>query len=687
MGQNILIIHILGARSSDTTGLFYVSPYYIGDYTKISGAGESFFIVAMCTVYIFLGIYHILLYFLRKTDRYNLIFGIFSSLVAAYFFTRNPVIYQIFQNTAITQRIEFASLYLVLFFFSMFLENLNMGKSKPVSIAYGVFCAVLIVLQCFFPIWFAGDLLTIWQFAGIAFILYIFGYDVINSYVRQVKDRRDAERPGSGMAGFWLLFFSGMKDREFGNVFILIIFSFCTSVFDILDAVFFHTGVMLTRYSFLAFMLCMAFILARKYANRFETTAQMNELLEGTVKQRTHQLEEQVMIARAASGAKGEFLANMSHEIRTPLNAVIGMTVIGSQAGDLAGKNYAFTKIKEASEHLLGIINDILDMSKIEAGKLELSEVNFRVRDVISRVENVIRFKTNEKKQEFTITVSDDVPAVLRGDNLRLAQVITNLIGNAVKFTPEKGRITLTVSLDGEAEGLCTLRFLVQDTGIGITEEQKSKLFRSFQQAESSTTRTYGGTGLGLAISRQIVELMGGGIWVDSEPGRGSTFGFTIRAPRAEIPPEDETVEAEGALKKDEFKGSVILLAEDVEINREIVGALLEPTGVLVESAENGRQAVEIFEKAPERYRLILMDVQMPVMDGYEAAQRIRSGKSPHAAAVPIIAMTANVFREDVERSISSGMNAHLGKPVELDKLLSVLRKYIHGKSAELPGL
>jgi CheY-like chemotaxis protein len=302
-------------------------------------------------------------------------------------------------------------------------------------------------------------------------------------------------------------------------------------------------------------------------------------------------------------------------------------------------------------------------------------------------VENVIRFKTNEKKQEFIIAVSDDVPDALRGDNLRLAQVITNLIGNAVKFTPEKGRITLTVSLDGEDGGLCTLRFLIRDTGIGITEEQKSKLFRSFQQAESSTTRKYGGTGLGLAISRQIVELMGGGIWIDSEPGKGSTFGFTIRASRAEISPEDEAVEAEEQLKEDEFKGSVILLVEDMEINREIVTALLEPTGIIIESAENGRQAVDIFEKTPERYRLILMDVQMPVMDGYEAAKLIRSGKSPHAGTVPIIAMTANVFREDVERSISSGMNAHLGKPVELNKLLPVLRKYIHGKSAELSGL
>ncbi|MDR2479045.1 MAG: response regulator [Treponema sp.] len=680
-GENILLIHITGERKSEYTGLFYNAPYYIGDYTKISGAGNSFLTVSLCTLYIFLGLYHILLFFLRKTDSYNLSFGVFSCLIAVYFCTRSPVIYQMSKNTAITQRVEFASLYLILLALSVFLENLNFGKIKPVSIVYGVFCTILIILQSLFSVWFACDLLLIWQAAGVVFLLYIVIYDIIYNFIKQVIKRRKAENPGSGISGFWFLFFRSMADRETGNVFLLMVISIFCGIFDILDAAVFRTGVMLSRYSFLALMLCMAFILARKYANRFESTAQLNELLEETVKQRTQELEEQVIIANSASRAKGEFLANMSHEIRTPLNAVIGMTAIGSQTADLSGKDYAFKKIKEASEHLLGIINDILDMSKIEAGKLELSEINFRVRDVVSRVENVMRFKTDEKHQEFIVNFSDDIPGALCGDDVRLAQVITNLVGNAVKFTPDGGRITLSLSLSDEANGICTLRFLVQDTGIGITDEQKVRLFQSFQQAESSTTRKYGGTGLGLALSRQIIELMGGWIWVDSVPGNGSTFGFTIKAPRVEMSTEDKGVDSTAEMVKGEFAGKVVLLADDVEINREIVIALLEPSGAIIETAENGEQAAAMFENSPEHYDVVLMDVQMPVMDGYDAAAQIRAGQSPQAAAVPIIAMTANVFREDIERSLASGMNAHLGKPVELDKLLSLLRKYLAGKA------
>jgi CheY-like chemotaxis protein len=289
-----------------------------------------------------------------------------------------------------------------------------------------------------------------------------------------------------------------------------------------------------------------------------------------------------------------------------------------------------------------------------------------------------MRFKTDEKKQVLTVAIADDLPRALFGDDLRIAQVITNLIGNAVKFTPEAGRITLAASFDGEADGLCTLRFLVRDTGIGLTEEQQAKLFRPFQQAESSTTRKHGGTGLGLALSKQIVELMGGEIWVNSEPGEGSTFGFTIRAPRASVPPEDMVPEnAVEEMKEGEFQGRVILLADDVEINREIVISLLEPTGVVIDSAENGSQVVDMFERTPERYNLILMDIQMPIMDGYEATRRIREMNTPHARTTPIIAMTANVFQDDIKRTLDCGMNSHLGKPIDFDKLLAALRRYL----------
>jgi signal transduction histidine kinase/ActR/RegA family two-component response regulator len=677
-GENFLVFHIIGTQSSNYTGLFYTKNYYIGDYQKISGVGVTFLTIALCTAYLFLGLYHMLLYFLRKTDAYNFLYGIFASLAAVYFFTRSAVIYHIVDNTAVTQRIEFSVLFLVLFAFSAFLESLSFGKIKPLTIVYGIACAVLIVVQCLIPIWSVYDILIFWQIYGTLHLLYIFGYDVIYAFIKHAKDQYETEKVNGTGVHFRTLFFRHLRDSDLGNIFIIMIIVIFICIFDIFDAVFLNTGALVSRYSSFVFLVWMAFLLARKYSNRFEATSQMKESLEEIVKQRTRQLEEQVLVAEAASRSKSSFLANMSHEIRTPLNAVIGMTSIGEQSDEMSRKNYAFSKIKEASAHLLGVINDILDMSKIEAGKLEFSVSDFNVRSIIERVENVMRFKTDEKHHVFEVTIAEDIPLMLHGDDMRLAQVITNLIGNAVKFTPESGQISLRAFLDDETDGVCLLRFLIKDTGIGITEEQKSKLFRSFQQAESSTTRSYGGTGLGLALSKQIVELMEGEIWVDSEPGIGSTFGFTVRIPRAEMGSEENTDEvAIEAMQDGEFIGRVILLAEDVEINREILIALTEATGVTVDCAENGAEAVKMYEQNPERYHLILMDLQMTVMDGYEAAKSIRAGDHPQAKEVPIVAMTANVFKDDIEQSYASGMNGHLGKPIDTEKLLAVLRLYL----------
>jgi len=652
-GENFLVIHILGAISSPHVGLFHSSTYYIGDYTKLTAIGGEFLTVALCTVYVLLGLYHILLYFLRRTDSDNLIFGIFCNLTAVFFFAYSPVVYRVFANSAIVLRIEYAAQYLLLFVLAVFLESLIFGRVKPITRLYGALCFVVIALQNVFTIWFAIDLHTLWMPCTIAFLLYIFCYNIFYGVAWRSK-------------------------KDYACLMYVMVVVAAVSIYDMLDFMFWHSGVLLTRYSTLLFILYTTFLLASRYTKRFESTAQMKDLLENTVKQRTAQLEDQVMLAEAASRAKGDFLANMSHEIRTPLNAVLGMVAIGAKAQDISSKNRAFVKIGEASKHLLGVINDILDMSKIEAGKLELSPIDFRVREVLEHVEDILRFKTDEKNQKFTVSVADSVPDSLCGDDTRLAQIITNLIGNAIKFTPEQGTVSLEAWLEDETDGICTVRFCVRDTGIGITEEQKAKLFTAFQQAECQTTRNYGGTGLGLALSKRIVELMGGDIRVDSQPGHGSAFSFTIKAPRADMASQEELSEsAPQEMQKGEFAGKVILLADDVEINREIVIALLEVTGVAIDTAENGEKAVELFEQAPERYHLILMDLQMPVMDGYKAAQNIRAGTSSQAASVPIIAMTANVFKEDIEHSLASGMNGHLSKPIELEKLLSLLRKYL----------
>jgi signal transduction histidine kinase len=382
--------------------------------------------------------------------------------------------------------------------------------------------------------------------------------------------------------------------------------------------------------------------------------------------------------AERASSVKSEFLSNMSHEIRTPLNAVIGMAAIARKVKGDERKDECLTKIDEASTHLLGVINDILDMSKIEANKLELDPTDFSSESLIRKVSEIMSFKMEEKNLHYTVEVDPNIPQFITTDEQRLAQVLTNLLSNAVKFTPQEGEIKLAAQLKESSNGIALLEFSVVDSGIGISQEQQGKLFKSFEQADSSVSRNYGGTGLGLAISKRIVEMMDGTIWVDSEPGKGSTFAFTIHVGIADSS-GSETEEDVGASSEyaDEFAGKRILLAEDIDVNREIVQLLLEPTGIRIDEAADGKIAVEMFTANPEAYDLILMDVQMPQMDGYEATRQIRASDAPQGKTIPIVAMTANVFREDIEKSLESGMDAHVGKPLDLTQLLQTLRKFL----------
>jgi signal transduction histidine kinase/CheY-like chemotaxis protein len=402
------------------------------------------------------------------------------------------------------------------------------------------------------------------------------------------------------------------------------------------------------------------------------------------------ELEVALEKAQAASLAKTNFLSNMSHEIRTPMNAIIGMTMIGKTADSLEKKNYAFEKIDGAANHLLGIINDILEMSKIEAGKFELIETEFNLENLLQKVTNIISFPVNEKRQQFTLYLDRNIPPFLIGDEQRLAQVIANLLSNAVKFTPEEGSIHLEVHLEETDNEIYTLKFAVKDTGIGISAEQKKRLFTSFEQAESSTSRKYGGTGLGLAISKRIVELMDGRIWIESELGQGAAFIFTIRIKGG----KDQRIEAGDDSPQDAanepavpttFPGRRVLLVEDVEINREIVLELLKPLQLEIDCAVNGAEAVEKFTALGGQYDLIFMDLQMPEMDGFEATRLIRAFEADHLSVLPaqnrreapIIAMTANVFREDIEKCLEAGMNDHVGKPLNMGDIINKLTLYL----------
>jgi len=392
--------------------------------------------------------------------------------------------------------------------------------------------------------------------------------------------------------------------------------------------------------------------------------------------------------AEQASRAKSDFLSNMSHEMRTPMNAIIGMASIAKKAEDNERKDYALNKVEESSKHLLGIINDVLDMSKIEANKFELTHVEFDLRSLLQKAVSFVRLRMDEKQHRFSMNVENNVPLFYIGDDQRLTQVITNLLSNAAKFTPEDGEIGVKVSLAGEEDGMCELCFEVTDSGIGISPEQQEKIFNIFEQAESGTTRKYGGTGLGLAISKRIIELMGGQISIDSELGKGSRFIFTVKLLRDKNnysqQPDGETQNIPfSASKKGEFAGKKLLLAEDIEINREILISLLDDTGLIIEIAENGREALEKIAADFNSYDMVFMDVQMPEMDGLEATRRIRAfeSKMPEMGnpvkRLPIIAMTANVFKDDIENCLTAGMDDHIGKPLDIDTVYEKLRKFL----------
>jgi CheY-like chemotaxis protein len=298
---------------------------------------------------------------------------------------------------------------------------------------------------------------------------------------------------------------------------------------------------------------------------------------------------------------------------------------------------------------------------------------------MLEKIISIINFRIEEKHQTFTVNIDKNIPSLVIGDDHRLSQVILNLLSNAVKFSPEQGEIGLNVFLTSENNGIDEIRFEVSDNGIGIAPEKQDKLFHAFEQADSGISREFGGTGLGLSISKSIVELMSGAIWVESESGKGSRFIFTVKLERSDTSSDSEPVSGDKAVIKTAgiFAGKKILVAEDVEINREILISLLEDTGLIIDCAENGQEAVEMLTAAPDAYAAVLMDVQMPNMNGLEATRLIRTMNEPGLKNLPIIAMTAHVFKNDIEECLAAGMNDHIGKPFDISDMMEKLHKHI----------
>ncbi len=382
--------------------------------------------------------------------------------------------------------------------------------------------------------------------------------------------------------------------------------------------------------------------------------------------------------AEEATHAKSDFLARMSHEIRTPMNGILGMTYLALLQDPQPKIRDYLDKIQFSAGSLLGIINDILDFSKIEAGRLDIEYIPFRLREQVESIRDVLADKLADKKLDLAVEIAPDIPETIVGDPLRLRQILLNLLSNAVKFTPAGG-IRLTVVPQGTAND--ALLFTVSDTGIGMTREQLSHIFESFSQADGSITRTYGGTGLGLAITKALVELMGGKIEVESSFGQGSAFSFSLPLPRAEDARTAQAARIPEPAKKESMENARLLLVEDNEINREIALELLGMLGFSVDVAENGAEAVEAVRNRD--YDLVLMDIQMPVMDGFAAARKIRALDKPGVAGLPIVAMTANAMSEDRGKCLDAGMNDHIAKPINPELLYTTLKHWLRGGRAE----
>jgi len=687
-GINVLSLRILGDPTYLGTGVFFqTAPVYMDDYRIIEGRQFNFINTVLCAVFAFTGVYYLMLYLSvkKKTEIFNLYFGIFSILLFIYVICRQEWIYSLIPNSDITIRMEYGSLMLAIPMLGVFFETLGMKKITRVSRGYLIFCSLLCLTQIFFCNQYGEEIILIWDLTALFYFSYILVCYII--YFR-FWDRRRRKNHEKGN--------DETSDLHIGGILIGMILSYLCGNFDILDALFFRMSIRLFTYSIFAVHIGMVFILSQRFSGMYKRLEQSNAMLEMAVHERTRELQKQIVIALQASRAKSEFLATMSHEIRTPLNAVIGLAEIElrGKLPDLSRNN--ITQIYQSGASLLGIINDILDISKIEAGGFELIPVEYDTASFLIDTVNLNRVRIASKPIVFVLEIDGNFPRKLRGDELRIKQVLNNILSNAIKYTKE-GIVTLSVSWERAAkENEARLRFAVQDTGVGIRKEDITKLFTSYTQLDTKANRKIEGTGLGLEITRKLVEMMGGTITVESEYGIGSIFTVTLLQ-GLEDPAGigEETAESlrnfryivsrkNAGIETSWMPHGKVLVVDDMPVNLQVARGLLDPYGLRIDCVTSGQEAIELIRAENPRYDMVFMDHMMPGMDGIQTVSIIRHEiGSEYSQQVPIIALTANAVVGMREMFIEKGFNDFLSKPIDISKLDEALDKWMPEKKKE----